>query len=381
MKDPFDTQLTQELLAGTDIYSFLDQTTIEKLPGGVVSVVLAITTNRPIVPGRPCDIVLKHTLDYKHDAPLDNAFGYRDRESLLKPAPYTHHLDYRILNLLQELDDVHVPFIVKYYPEKRTTIMTDFRADGYRLMQDALVDGTLSLLSAVEMGKSLAFLVQKYREINELIMGDVVEDAVLQARERLDELYMFLRPQLSLYREIENKFLSGKYVIPTDTHPKNAAVNQKDKILLFDFGRSIVADEQFPAPNFAAHIALANIGGCFKDAMYGVEYIEKFLGAYNQTIEKSCQVNELWFTRYFMSELLHRGLSGRWLDKKLFANSSLQEVERAVHDISIDVFRPEKGEGVESIGKLLSIVYEVSESVKQGKYKERRNLSMHKSDL
>lgn len=372
------TQLVKDLLSGTDIYSLVNHIDLEKLPGGVVSLVLATKTNKPIAPGKPSEIVMKHTFEYKPEAPLGSNFGYRDEASLLKPAPGTHHLDYRILDLLQELDDIHVPSVLKYYPEKRTTIMVDFRAEGYQLMQDTLVDGTLPMTSATEMGKALAYLVQKYKEINKWILGDVVEDATLQARERLDELHMFLRPQLPLYRKIETQFLSGKHVIPTDTHPKNAGVNQKGEVVLFDFGRSIVADEQFPAPNFAAHIALGNIGGCFDDTRYGIEYIEKFITAYNETAERNYRINEPWFVAYFTGELLHRGLSGRWLDKNLFINSSLQEVERAVHDIGIEVFRPEKDDIVESIEelisveKLLSIVHKVSKAVQQGRYKAQR---------
>jgi hypothetical protein len=371
------TQLIKDLLSDTDIFSIVNQDQLEKLPGGVVSLVLATTTSEPLRPEKPFEIVLKHTFDYKHDAPLGDSFGYRDRESLLRSAPDTHHLDHRILDLLQDLDEIRVPSVLRYYPQKRTTVMVDFRAEGYRLMQDTLVDGTLSIDSATQMGEALAFLLQKYKEISKWILGDVVEDATLQARERLDELHMFLRPQLPLYRQIETQFLSGRHVIPTDTHPKNAGVNQKGEVVLFDFGRSIVADQQFPAPNFAAHIALANIGGCFSDVAYGIEYIKKFITSCNKTAEKSYRINEPWFVAYFTGELLHRGLSGRWLDEKLFANSSLQEVERAVHDIGIEVFRPRNGGLVESveelisIEKLLSVVHKASEAVQQGKYQRR----------
>jgi hypothetical protein len=179
-----------------------------------------------------------------------------------------------------------------------------------------------------------------------------------------------------LYREIENKLLSGKHVVPTDTHPKNIAANATGEVLIFDFGRSIVADEQFPAPNFAAHIALAALGGCFDDSSDAIRYIEDFVGAYNQTASASYRIDDLWFVRYFAAELLHRGLSGRWLDKRLFAKASLQEIERAVHDFGIEVFRPESEDPIASIEKLLSLVHAIAQSVRHDLYKGRRTAAL-----
>lgn len=362
-------EFTKQLLAGTDIFSLVEFDSLEKLPGGVVSLVLAATTKGPLRQDVPCNIVLKHTLEYVEDTPLGDDFSFPDRLSLLMPAPLTHRLDFRVLDLLQGSTKVKVPTLLRYYEDRRTTVMVDFRAQGYRLMQQMLVEGHLPPISANTIGRTLSNLVQTFGEIHSLVSA--VEDSTTQCRERLDELHMFLRPQLPLYREIEYKFLSGRHITPTDTHPKNMAVDATGDVVYFDFGRSIVADEQYPAPNFAAHIALAGIGGCFDSSTHVIQYIVDFIEAYNKTAGLSYQIDELWFVRYFTAELLHRGLSGRWLDKKLFAKSRLQEVERAVHDFGIRVFRPEDHEPITSIEELLRCLQVMMHAIEEGGYSSK----------
>jgi hypothetical protein len=373
MESSLFAEFTKKLLAGTDVYPFVEFDSLERLPGGVVSLVLAATTSEPLRQDVPCNIVLKHTLEYVEDTPLGDDFSFPDRPSLLMPAPLTHRLDFRVLDLLQGSNKVKVPTLLRYYEDRRTTVMVDFRAQGFRLMQQMLVEGHLPSTSANSIGRSLANLVQTFGEFDGLIPA--VEDSTTQCRERLDELHMFLRPQLPLYREIENRFLSGRHITPTDTHPKNMALDATGDVVFFDFGRSIVADEQYPAPNFAAHIALAGIGGCFDSSTRVTNYIVDFVEAYNKMAGKAYQIDELWFVRYFTAELLHRGLSGRWLDKRLFAKSRLQEVERAVHDFGIHVFRPEDHEPITSIEELLRCLQVMMHAVAEGGYSSKTRCS------
>ncbi len=357
------------------IISILDQANLEFKPdynqldtlsGGVVSLILS-TTNLDNNHDHQ-NLVIKHTLE---DIKMQNGpFAGRDQHTLLNIAPHTHELDYLILKLLQNSNKVNVPHVIWGDPNKRMTIMRDFRHDGYSLVQDLLVKGQLTQKSASTIGKTLAYLVQEMKVINSQI--EPVENAELQAEERLDELLTFLRPNIDLFRSIKKKFLTGKHIIPTDGHPKNLAINNKDEVMVFDFGRSIIADPQYVAPNFAAHIGLAIIGNCFDSIQFGIKYLYNFINNYNKHSDKSYQIEEMWFVRYFVAELLHRGLSGRWIDKRIFQKISLQQMERAIHDICIEVFRPEKAEPIMTIKSLFELLEDTALMVKKGKYKYRR---------
>ncbi len=314
--------------------------------------------------------MIKHTLDYDANAPCGESFGYSDHDSVLKPAPATHHVDFTILDVLQTTKAVRVPKVLRYFEKIRTTVMTDFQAEGFHLMQDLVVTGALPMSSAENVAKSLVALMDQFRRMSHLIR--VAESSTLQARERLEELYTFLRSDLKTYQEIERKFLSGDSIVPTDAHPKNMAINAQGEILMFDFGRSIVADKQYSAPNFAAHIGLASVANCFEDPLFGAEYIATFVSAYNRFSSPDDQIEEATFVRYFMSELLHRGLSGRWLDKRFFSHATLQEVERAVHDLAIETFRPDEGGALATLGDLLNVLTDVSRAVGIKSYKGRR---------
>ncbi len=363
MKDNY-TDLVKELIRGAAFWSQIDLESVQPLSGGVVSLILSVGLQEAL-PGGEDSLVVKHTFAEINPAPVH---GHTDNTSLLEPARDTHHLDFEFLEALQKDNDLLVPTVQYYNKSQAVTVMTDFRSQGFTLMQELLVHGNLTGKSAKEVGRSLAKLTIKMRSLSKKLKA--VEDSTAQARERLEELYGFLRSNLDLYRSIEKRFISGTTLVPTDTHPKNIALSKKqDKAMLFDFGRSIVADEQFVSPNFAAHIGLGLLGGCFADQAVGREYLKKFVKSFQKHFDK--KVDELSFVQYFTAELLHRGLSGRWLDPKIFTNSSLQEVERAVHDIAIEVFRPEDG-SVETIDGLFTLLFDTAKQVQAGKYKGRR---------
>lgn len=359
-------QLIISLLNDADLDIKLNLDKLDPIAGGVVSLILS--TSNLDSSHQDQQIVIKHTLE---NIIMENGpFGGRDQDTLLTIAPKTHQLDFQILSLLQNSQKVTVPKVLWGDPSKRTTIMRDFRADGYILLQDLLVTDKLKAESAKQIGKILANLVIEFKRISSKVTQ--IENPVLQAEERLDELLTFLRPEIQLFREIQHKFLSGNHLIPTDGHPKNTAINQKGDAMVFDFGRSIMADPQYVAPNFAAHIGLAVIGGCFSEIDEGMMYLKNFIQAYDNHAETGYKIDELWFVRYFTAELLHRGLSGRWIDARIFANSSLQEVERAIHDICIEVFRPEEGEKIEKIKNLFNLLAEIANNIKLGKYRGKR---------
>ncbi len=355
-------QLISSLLKDEDLAIELDLDQISPLAGGVVSLIFSTKNKRKDHNHK--NIVIKHTL--KKIIMENGPFAGRDRDTLLQIAPDTHDLDYEILKLLQSSKVVRVPDLIWGNTNKKLTIMRDYRSDGFVLLQDLLVTGSLKIESAKAVGKTLANLVREFVRINDQVKP--IESSVLQAEERLDELLTFLRPNIELFRIIQKQFLSGSHIIPTDGHPKNLSVNDESEVIVFDFGRSIVADPQYVAPNFAAHIGLAVIGGCFNKTKEGIRYIREFVKSFNNTINIEYKINELWFVRYFTAELLHRGLSGRWIDQRIFSNSSLQEVERAIHDICIEIFRSENDSRILNIESLLDLIEDVAYKVSSGKY-------------
>ena len=360
------TQLVQALLTEVppDLQPDYDQ--LAPLAGGVVSLILA---TKNVTPDHPhSQLVIKHTLDQIEMT--SGPFAGRDQDTLLTIAPQTHALDLKVLDLLQNSSQVTVPTLLWGDPQKRVTLMRDFRSDGYTLLQELLVTGQLDQKVAFSVGKTLATLVTAFKEMS--VQLEAVETTELQAEERLDELLTFLRPNISLFREIKAHFSQGDHLIPTDGHPKNIAVNSENECMVFDFGRSIVADPQFVAPNFAAHIGLGVVGNCFEKVEEGIQFIQDFIDSYHQQSEPDYQIEEKWFVYYFTAELLHRGLSGRWIDQRIFAKSSLQEVERAIHDFCIEVFRPESGEPIITIEPLLNLLAEIASKVQQGQYRGRR---------
>ena len=366
MKNNYKHLITQ-LLNDSDLDVKLDLDKLNPLAGGVVSLILSTENSEKNHDHK--DLVIKHTPE--NIIAENGPFGGRDQDTLLAIAPKTHELDLQILSLLQDSEKVIVPTLIWGNAQKRTTIMRDYRSDGFVLLQDLLVTGNLDLSSSVSIGKSLSSLLSEMKRIDGKITQ--IEKPLLQAEERLDELLTFLRPEIELFRVIQKQFLSGNHIVPTDGHPKNLAINDKNECIVFDFGRSVVADPQYVAPNFAAHIGLATVGGCFTNVEDGIEYIKSFIDSFNNNVqENEYKINELWFVRYFTAELLHRGLSGRWIDQRIFAKSSLQEVERAIHDICIEVFRSEDGSKIEDISSLLELISDVAKKVQQGNYKNRR---------
>lgn len=278
--------------------------------GGVVSAVVD-GEFRDQTTGKVWPAVLKCTTAEVVEAPH---FSHADA-ALIEHAPATHALDIALLERLQGNPDVQVPSVLWADPDQRATIMVDFRAEGYTLMADLLVNGNLPLSSASVLGHALGRL---HHQLDRFSDVQPVENAQVQMRERLEETHVLLRGSLAEYSAIEQHVLSGGSALTwTDGHPKNIAVYTDQqgsvKVMLFDFGRLLRGvNRQYPAPNFAAHVGVAMLSGVLPYE-FGVHYIEDFVTAYSREIP----VAEEWFVKYFAAEMVHRGLAGRWIDMRM----------------------------------------------------------------
>lgn len=293
--------------------------------GGVVSSVTEATLEHQ---GSSYPVVIKHT----HKKITGQHFSHTDTE-LQKAAPRTHALDRQVLIRLQNHPKVKVPYVYQRFSKGQKTVMSDFTAGGYQLLQDKLVQGTLGELSAVNVGRGLAELQLALN--NKKLMKGIkpVEDSRAQIRERLSEAHMLLYGNLDLYRALETKLLEGNDLMYTDGHPKNMAVNDHGEVMIFDFGRIVKGSAQYPPANFLAHIGLAWIGGTMQPSN-AKEFIDRCYNAYNAII----QIEQEWFVRFFAAELVHRGLAMRWVDPKLFLEKRKLSARLTVHAVFLDVF-------------------------------------------
>ncbi len=299
------------------------------LSGGVVSKVHEATLT---LPGTvPLDVVVKHTPPVCGD--VQPPFDARADHALLAAAPDTHHLDAQILGLLQENPRIKVPTVRHYDREGRFTVMDDFRSQGYSLMQDLLVERLLPAASARNAGAALGNLQLRLRE-SDFAALRFVEKTEEQVLERLEELFPLLRDDLVLYDEIKAKFLQASGPIHVDGHPKNIGVNADGDVVLIDFGRMVRATDQYPAPNFAAHVVLATLGGLLSPQA-GTEYIREFTEAYGDHVP----IEERWFVRFLLAELVHRGLAMRWIDRRMIGTIPPNDYKLAVYRLFLEAVR------------------------------------------
>ncbi|HUP26623.1 MAG TPA: hypothetical protein VM124_03205 [Candidatus Limnocylindrales bacterium] len=296
--------------------------------GGVVSEVIEAQLEHE---GKTEAVVVKR-IHKKTEGPQ---FSYSDA-ALQKAALKNHALDRKILERLQEHPTITVPRLHIHYSRGRQTVMSDFNAHGYSLMQDRLIETTLPAITAVNAARTLANLQLALRD-KSLMQGiKPVEDSKTQVRERLAEAHVLLYGHLDYYRELESKFLSEDGLLYSVGHPKNMAVNGSGDIMVFDFGRIITGSQQFVPANFLAHIGLAWIGGVMQPDK-AQAFIHDFYEAFNEIIP----IEEMWFVRFFAAELVHRGLAMRWIDPRMFKQVRKVSAKLAVHAVFLDVYENE----------------------------------------
>ena len=293
--------------------------------GGVVSDVIEAELEHD---GHKHAVVVKRI----HKKTEGKHFSYSDA-ALQDAAQKTHALDRKILERLQDHPIIAVPRLHKDYTKKHQTVMSDFTAEGYALLEDRLIETTLPAITAVNAAKTLAELQLALRD-KKLMQGiKPVEDSKTQARERLAEAHVLLYGNLDCYRELEAKFLSEDGLLYPVARPGNMAVNGSGDIMVFDFSRVVTGSQQFVPASFLAHIGLVWIGGVM-DPDRAKAFIKDFYETFNEIIP----IEEEWFVKFFAAELVHRGLAMRWIDPRMFKEVRKVSAKLAVHAVFLDVY-------------------------------------------
>jgi hypothetical protein len=270
------------------------------------------------VPSRGIPVAIKHT---KKEIALNDKFSPLESRNLLRHAAPSQHVDAQILKALQNHPVIAVPEVVAYFEKERVTIMRDFNEDGYTLFQDSIVAGKkLRRHIFMQIGAILAHLRQEMENMDHI---EGVEDRELQIEERTDELRVSLyNGRMGFYNKMWHELLDEKKssFTWTDGHPKNMAVNDSGDVIIFDFGRSIQCDPEYPVANFLGQIYLFGLTGSVspRDA---IAFSEMLIQSYGKTysalkLEKK-GLNERNLVWYLTAELAHRGKTMRWIDPKL----------------------------------------------------------------
>lgn len=321
--------------------------TASELSGGVVSTVYAVESTK----GPLAVKITRPTPEYRTLEPK-LPFTWLDHARLLTPAPDTHAYDHVLLLELARLG-ANVPIVLGYDHERRATAMRDFRADEYVLMQEKFVKGDLQPADFQEIGRSVATVTTQIQALDPQKFVPV-ERAPDQFSERFEEFMHFFTYMEKLHSPKAKwafaQATTGDKLIPTDTHLKNLASDRHGKIMHFDFGRTTFGSPMYPAPNTAAHIALAVIGESL-DVTRGISSLEAFS---HGVAEVHIQDEEL-FAIFAVAELLHRA-SGRWLDPRLL-RTDVYTSERRAREVALAVMqapRPRMQTFVDALRKSVS---------------------------
>ena len=285
------------------------------LSGGVVSVVGKghFLRNEEHIP-----VAIKHT---KKVIALNDRFSPLESRNILKYAASTQHVDAQILTHLQSNPHIQVPKVVSYYEKERVTILRDFGEDGYALFQDAIVAGSrLQPHTFVQIGVMLANLRKEMVAMKHI---EGVENRELQIEERTDELRVSLyNGRMGFYNKIWHALLGeNKSTFTwTDGHPKNMAVNKNGDVIVFDFGRSIWCDPEYPVANFLGQMYLFALTGSVKPQeviALSESLIKSYRKTYSALTSDENSLHERNLVWYLTAELAHRGKTMRWIDPKL----------------------------------------------------------------
>ena len=293
-----------------------EEITVESLlSGGVVSVV---GKGHFVKDGERIPVAIKHT---KKEIALNEKFSPLESRNILRYAASTQHVDAQILTHLQSNPHIQVPEVISYYEKERVTVLRDFGADGYTLFQDAIVAGNaLQPHTFVQIGVMLANLRKEMVAMKHI---EGVENRELQIEERTDELRVSLyNGRMGFYNKIWYTLLDEKKstFTWTDGHPKNMAINKKGDVAIFDFGRSIWCDPEYPVANFLGQMYLFSLTGSVKpqDAIALSEsLIQSYRKTYSALTSDENTLHERNLVWYLTAELAHRGKTMRWIDPKL----------------------------------------------------------------
>lgn len=329
----------------------------ELLTGGVVSDVFRCQTEHNSYE----NVVVKYT---KSNIARNHNFARTDIENSFSKAPATHNLDILIQNRI----DVDTPNIIKHFPDYPITIMRDFSDDGFVTLQTWLLSGN----NLEKLGEPLGQSIATIRYQLETTSADLIqcESSQYQFDERFAEIKTVLyNGRMDIFNSIEDEFLAEKHnsLIWTDGDPKNIAVTESGRIIVYDFGRSIRCDAEFMLPNLLGHIALFIIGGYVEN---GIEFLRQIMNSFLITYKSynsDYVLCEVMFINYFTAALLHRGLALRWIDPQICAiigEDSIKNVCLHYADIVFDRNKP-----VNSIESAFNILEEIATHARNNAYK------------
>ncbi len=335
------------------------------LAGGVVSIVGNGILHTP---EGDLHVAVKYTKD---DIEINEKFSPLESRNILKYASSSHDVDAKILKKLQNNKSIKVPSLVEYFPEHRVTIMKNFNSDGYILFQDLLVEGK-EIPDKVfkEVGKVLAEIRLQFSDLFPDLEG--VEERILQIEERTDELRTSLYDnRMNYYNVIWRNLLNPEKssFTWTDGHPKNIAVNDEGDIVVFDFGRSIRCDEEYPLANFLGQIILFILTGAI-DYNKGVKYVQDTIDSYVSVMREEIdnyRLNEKDLVWYITGEFAHRGKTMRWIDPKIIKvqgddfSQKVQRSKSAVFHLIEVVF--DKDKPIVTMDKLYKVLHQINDSL------------------
>lgn len=256
------------------------------LHGGYMSQVYSAISN-----GEP--VVVKHTID---TYPTDPTSFSISRE--------IQNTDAKVLSLLEENPYVKTPKIYRHFPDITTTVMEDLGVNRFNLFLTHIKNRTLNEESAITIGKAMAHLSRESRNWEEF---DTDQSAHQNIYDRGLELRMAYPNSQKEYLEVEQRFTQNNIGwIWVDGTPKNILLDEKSNPAFIDFGLSCFADQQHTLPGFLSHLAVYSLAGII-DRNFTARYISKAIETYN----KLDFFDEVAFSKYFGTEILHRSMGKR----------------------------------------------------------------------
>lgn len=331
------------------------------LAGGVVSDVYSaiLTAN-----GKDKKIVVKYT---KSEIGISEIFSKTDIVNMLSDARAGHNLDV----LLQESLSVPTPNIVAHFPAENITLMEDFTADGFKLLQNCLLEKEMPKNLAKKFGETVALLRNELKK--ETDNFEQVEPTQNQFEERFFELKVLLyNGRMNIFNQIEANFIAqdSEQLSWTDGDQKNFAIKQNGEIMAFDFGRSIKCDPDFMLPNLLGHLGLFIIAGYLEDGVDFLQLCRESFEAKFGEFEKAYSMDEQKFVEYFTASLLHRGMAMRWIDPRIADIVGQDSLKHACLHFGDLIF--EKGNRIVKIKDAFSLLSKVAILAKKGRYKQEK---------
>jgi len=247
--------------------------------------------------------------------------------------------DSQVLKLLQNSKNIKVPKIIKSFPEICCVLMEDLGENNFILLNDLILSRKLTLNSASEIGRSLAYLVKESRNFKQFKTNESAEQSIY---ERGLELRLAYPNSQKQYIFLENEFTkNNQYFCWPDNHPKNIFVKENGDCAFIDFGRSVWADQRYMLPNFLAHIVICTLIGYINFDL-AKKYINNCIVSY----KKIEPIDENIFCQYLAMEVLHRA-NGKWI-----TGVETKEQKLSLYKFGLTVF----DDKISYINKLLQLL-------------------------